>query len=81
MQYYHVDYEKLRTFCVHVFEGYGFSEEESAIIKSTGTRKAYLYQNLQHPDKFPLRPEYILLLFVEPFHIKIQANIPSHLSY
>lgn len=25
----------------------GFSEEEIAIIKSTGTRKAYLYQNLQ----------------------------------
>lgn len=29
MQYYHVDYAKLHEFCVHVFQGYGFTEEES----------------------------------------------------
>lgn len=32
MQYYHVDYQKLKTFCEKVFQGYGFSEEESCQI-------------------------------------------------
>ncbi|MBR5247540.1 MAG: Ldh family oxidoreductase [Lachnospiraceae bacterium] len=29
MKYYHVDYDKLRLFSVRVFQGYGFSEEQS----------------------------------------------------
>ena len=29
MQYFHVNYEKLHRFCVEVFQGYGFNEEES----------------------------------------------------
>ena len=28
MQYHHVDYEALHTFCVKVFQGYGFTEEQ-----------------------------------------------------
>lgn len=32
MQYYHVDYEKLKIFCEKVFQGYGFSVEESRQI-------------------------------------------------
>ena len=32
MQYYHVDYKKLHDFCVHVFQGYGFTEQESTQI-------------------------------------------------
>lgn len=32
MQYFHVDYEKLKTFCKKVFQGYGFNEEESSQI-------------------------------------------------
>ena len=29
MQYHHVSYEKLNKFCVEVFKGYGFSEEQA----------------------------------------------------
>ena len=29
MQYHHIPYEKTRDFCIKVFQGYGFSEEES----------------------------------------------------
>jgi len=32
MQYHHVDYAKLREFCIHVFQGYGFDETESVQI-------------------------------------------------
>ena len=32
MAYRNINYEKTRTFCEHVFKGYGFSEEESRII-------------------------------------------------
>jgi len=32
MNYYRVEYEALRQFCVHVFQGYGFSEEQSTLI-------------------------------------------------
>ena len=32
MGYMKIDYESLKTFCEHVFKGYGFSEEESAVI-------------------------------------------------
>lgn len=32
MQYYHMDYEKLKSFCIKAFEGYGFSREEGAKI-------------------------------------------------
>ena len=37
MQYYHVDYEKLHQFCVQVFKGYGFSEEEANQITDDGS--------------------------------------------
>ena len=32
MQYHHIPYEKTRTFCIKVFQGYGFSEAESTQI-------------------------------------------------
>ena len=32
MQYHHVNYEALRAFCVKVFQGYGFNEEQSGQI-------------------------------------------------
>lgn len=32
MQYHRVDYPKLREFCIHVFQGYGFDEKQSAQI-------------------------------------------------
>ena len=32
MQYHHVDYKKLVTFCIESFKGYGFNEEESKQI-------------------------------------------------
>ena len=32
MQYYRIPYEKLKAFCIGVFQGYGFSEMESAQI-------------------------------------------------
>lgn len=32
MQYHHVDYQQLHNFCVKVFQGYGFNEEESKQI-------------------------------------------------
>ena len=32
MQYYRIPYEKLKAFCIGVFQGYGFSESESAQI-------------------------------------------------
>lgn len=32
MQYHHIPYEDTRTFCISVFQGYGFSETESAQI-------------------------------------------------
>lgn len=32
MQYYHVDYRRLHEFCIQVFLGYGFSDEESRQI-------------------------------------------------
>lgn len=32
MQYHHIPYEKTREFCIKVFQGYGFSEEESIQI-------------------------------------------------
>ncbi|MCI9482376.1 MAG: Ldh family oxidoreductase, partial [Oscillibacter sp.] len=32
MQYHHVAYEPLKTFCQEVFRGYGFSPEEAAQI-------------------------------------------------
>ena len=32
MAYLKLDYEKLKTFCEHVYAGYGFTEEESRII-------------------------------------------------
>ena len=32
MQYHRVDYQKLRTFCIHAFQGYGFDETQSEQI-------------------------------------------------
>ncbi len=32
MQYHHVEYSKLHDFCIKVFQGYGFSEEEAGQI-------------------------------------------------
>lgn len=32
MQYHHLDYEALKNFCIAVFQGYGFPEEESRKI-------------------------------------------------
>ena len=32
MQYYRIPYEKLKAFCIGVFQGYGFSGSESAQI-------------------------------------------------
>ena len=32
MQYYHIPYEQMKTFCQAVFQGYGFSREESQQI-------------------------------------------------
>ncbi len=32
MQYHRVDYNALRTFCIHAFQGYGFDETQSAQI-------------------------------------------------
>ena len=32
MQYHHISYEKTRLFCIKVFQGYGFTEEESTQI-------------------------------------------------
>ncbi|MBQ5866888.1 MAG: Ldh family oxidoreductase, partial [Oscillospiraceae bacterium] len=32
MQYHRIPYEKTRAFCIKVFQGYGFSEEESKQI-------------------------------------------------
>lgn len=32
MQYHHLDYEALKNFCIAVFQGYGFREEESRKI-------------------------------------------------
>ena len=32
MQYHHVDYKSLHAFCVKVFQGYGFSEEQGKQI-------------------------------------------------
>ena len=32
MQYHHVSYERLKAFCIKVFQGYGFTEEQSAQI-------------------------------------------------
>lgn len=32
MQYHHISYEKARLFCIKVFKGYGFTEEESTQI-------------------------------------------------
>ena len=32
MQYHHVSYEQLETFCREVFKGYHFTEEESRQI-------------------------------------------------
>ena len=32
MEYYHIPYEKMRSFCIAVFQGYGFSEAESTQI-------------------------------------------------
>ena len=32
MQYHHIDYNKVRKFCIEAFKGYGFSEEESEQI-------------------------------------------------
>ncbi len=32
MQYHHVSYEQLETFCHEVFKGYHFTEEESCQI-------------------------------------------------
>ena len=32
MQYHHIPYEKTRLFCIKVFQGYGFTEEESTQI-------------------------------------------------
>ena len=32
MQYHRIAYEKTRNFCIKVFQGYGFSEEESIQI-------------------------------------------------
>ena len=32
MQYHHIDYNKVRKFCIEAFKGYGFSEDESVQI-------------------------------------------------
>ena len=32
MQYHHIDYKKVRRFCIEAFKGYGFTEEESEQI-------------------------------------------------
>lgn len=32
MQYHHVSYERLKAFCIKVFQGYGFTQEQSAQI-------------------------------------------------
>ena len=33
MQYHHIPYVETRNFCIKVFQGYGFTQEESAADK------------------------------------------------
>ena len=53
MQYHRIAYEKTRNFCIKVFQGYGFSEEESiqitnvlldAVVERFGTGAEVFYR-------------------------------------
>ena len=85
MQYFNVDYHKLRTFCEHVFCAYGFSEEESSSIsdvlldadlsgiESHGIQRLIRYHNefLSGMVKLGAKPE---IVFETPLSAVVDAK-------